>query len=448
MPDDERRDPRISGNAFTRTAKLAALPAAFAGRTTLGVGKRMVGRPAEAVLSEVQRRTADQIFSTLGQLKGGAMKFGQAMSVFEAALPEEIIGPYREAFTRLQDAAPPMPPSVVHRMLAAELGEDWRQRFTSFEDTPAASASIGQVHRAVWADGREVAVKIQYPGAAKALQSDLRQIGRLSRMFGVLVPGLDVKPLIKELQDRVAEELDYSLEATSQAAFAEAYAGDPDVAVPPVVTHTERVLVTEWMESVSSLAEIISTGTQAERDHFGEKFARFLISAPQRVGLLHADPHPGNFRILADGRLGVVDYGAVARLPDGFPPAIGHLLSVAVTGDAEAVTEGLREEGFIKPGVQIAPEVLAAYIGPFFEPATVEQFSFSRAWLREQMSRVMSPGTEGFGTAVKVNLPPNYLLIHRVWLGAIGVLSQLEATAPFRAILLESLPGFADQGQH
>ncbi|RYJ00616.1 MAG: AarF/ABC1/UbiB kinase family protein, partial [Actinomycetales bacterium] len=148
-------------------------------------------------------------------------------------------------------------------------------------------------------------------------------------------------------------------------------------------------------------------------------------------------------RTLADGRLGVVDFGAVARLEDGFPPAIGTLLRKAISGDAEAVTQGLRDEGFIRPGVTIEPATIAAYVAPFFEPATVDAFSFSRAWLRDQLARVTAPGAEGMGTAMKVNLPPEYLLIHRVWTGAIGVLSQLEATAPFKQILEDELPGFA-----
>jgi len=446
--DDGRREEVrrtvMPGSAFGRTARLAALPVGFAGRATLGVGKRMVGRPAQLVLTDVQRRTAEQIFSVLGQLKGGAMKFGQAMSVFEAALPDELAGPYREALTKLQDAAPAMPASTVHGVLENEMGDFWRDRFRSFDDAPVAAASIGQVHRAVWEDGRDVAVKIQYPGAARALRADLRQIARLSRLFAVLAPGLDVKPLVAELQARVEEELDYSLEAASQAVFAAAYADDPVYVVPAVVTHTERVLVTEWIESTGSLAAVIADGSQAERDLRGEQLARFLIGSPGRAGLLHADPHPGNFRTLADGRLGVVDFGAVARLEDGFPVVIGTLLRRAIEGDAEAVTDGLRAEGFIRPGVTIDPETLAAYVAPFFEPATVDDFHFSREWLREQLARVTAPGAEGMGTAMKVNLPPEYLLIHRVWTGTIGVLSQLEATAPFRAILLEELPGFAD----
>ena len=442
------QDPKarsIPSNAFARTARLAALPVGFAGRTTWGVGKRMVGVPANAVMSEVQARTADQIFKVLGELKGGAMKFGQAMSIFEAVLPEEIAGPYRETLTKLQDSAPPMPPEVVHRVMAEEFGADWRSKFTSFDDKPAASASIGQVHRGIWLDGTEVAVKIQYPGAAKALRSDLRQIARVARLFGVLAPGIDIKPLVEELQERAAEELDYSLESGAQQLFAIEFDGDPEIMVPEVITHTEHALVSTWIDSAHSLAEIITNGTQEERDRYGEMYVRFLFAGPARTGMLHADPHPGNYRILPDGRLGVVDFGAVARLPEGLPPIMGQLLRYAVDGDFERVVAGLRKAGFLRPGVRLDAETIANYLGPFVEPAKVERFAFNREWLREQMQRVSAPAADGLGTAVKINLPPEYLLIHRVWIGGIGVLSQLGATAPFREILRESLPGFSDE---
>lgn len=445
MADKGERDrgDGLKGGAFSRTARLAALPVGFAGRTTLGLGKRMVGTPANVVLTEVQRRTADQIFSVLGQLKGGAMKFGQAMSIFEAALPEELIGPYRETLTRLQDAAPPMPTSVVHRVLATELGPNWRDMFSSFDEKPAAAASIGQVHRAVWADGRDVAVKMQYPGAAKALMSDLRQISRLSRLFGVMAPGLDIKPLIRELQERVAEELDYTLEAQAGATFAAAFADDPEIVIPIPIHHTERLLVTTWLESEYSLAKIIADGTQEERDHYGEIYGRFMFAGPQRAGLLHADPHPGNFRIMADGRLGVIDFGAVARLPDGIPPDMGRLIRLTLEGDLDGVRGGLIDLGFLKPGTKLDAEAVGRYFGPFVEPARDETFTFSREWMRGQMTRVSAPTSDGMGTAMQFNLPPEYMLIHRVWLGGMGVLSQLGATAPFRGILAESLPGFA-----
>lgn len=445
MPDDQPPERRssLSGNAFARTARLASLPVGFAGRTTLGVGKRLVGKPAGAVLTEVQLRTADQIFKVLGELKGGAMKFGQAMSIFESALPDELIGPYRDTLTKLQDAAPPMSPRMVDSVMTTEFGPTWRSRFNSFDDTPTAAASIGQVHKATWQDGRDVAVKIQYPGAGRALRADLRQIARAARLFGVIAPGLDVKPLVAELQERVAEELDYSLEAGAQSLFAMEFEDDEHIVVPQVVDHTNRALVTTWLDSQHSLAHVIKHGTTAERDRYGQIYVRFLVDGPARTGMLHADPHPGNFRIMADGRIGVVDFGAVARLPEGFPPAIGHLLRSAVDGDYGRVVDGLRAEGFIRPGVRLDEETIRTYLAPFVEPALTDEFTFSREWIRTQTLRVTAPSAEGIGTALKINMPPEYMLIHRVWIGGIGVLSQLGATAPFRRILIESMPGFA-----
>ncbi|MFC6343551.1 AarF/UbiB family protein, partial [Nocardioides hankookensis] len=151
--------------AVARTARLAALPIGYAGRSAIGFGKRIGGKPADAVMSEIQQRTAEQLFRTLGELKGGAMKFGQMLSVMEAAFPEELAGPYREQLTRLQDAAPPMPTATVREILARDLGADWKERLVWLDGGPTAAASIGQVHRGRWVDDREVAVKVQYPGA-------------------------------------------------------------------------------------------------------------------------------------------------------------------------------------------------------------------------------------------------------------------------------------------
>jgi predicted unusual protein kinase regulating ubiquinone biosynthesis (AarF/ABC1/UbiB family) len=429
--------------AISRSAKLASLPLGVAGRATIGLGKRIGGRPAEIVASELQQRTAEQLFRVLGELKGGAMKFGQALSVFEAALPEDIAAPYRAALTKLQEAAPPMPPSAVHRVLTTGLGADWPSMFTSFDDKPAAAASIGQVHRAVWNDGREVAVKLQYPGAGPALLSDLNQLARLARLFAILNPGLDVKPLLAELKARVAEELDYALEAESQAAFAAAYDGDPDIVVPKVVHHGDRVLVSEWVDGVP-LSQIIRDGTDEQRDHAGLLFTRFLFSGPMRAGLLHADPHPGNFRIMADGRLAVLDYGAVNRLPDGLPPTIGPLVKLALADEAEEVLAGLRAEGFVRPDFEVDAQAVLDYVSPMLDPVREPLFHFTRAWLRQEAARVADPRSPANALGRQLNLPPTYLLIHRVTLGGIGVLCQLGAQAPFRGEMEKWLPGFAD----
>ena len=428
--------------AITRTAKLATLPVGLAGRTALGFGKRIGGRPAELVANEIQQRTAAQIFRVLGELKGGAMKLGQALSIFEAALPPELAGPYRATLTRLQESAPPLPARTVHRVLAEDLGPDWRERFEEFDDQPAAAASIGQVHKARWQDGRTVAVKIQYPGAGRALLNDFTQLSRVARLFSVLMPGLEVKPLLAELRERIAEELDYKLEAAAQQAFADAYAGDPDIYVPNVVEVTEHVLVTEWMDG-TPLSKIISDGSQEERDRAGLLFARFLFSGPARAGLLHADPHPGNFRMLADGRLGVLDFGAVDRLPGGMPPFMGRLLRLVHEGaDLTPVEEELREQGFLRPGVSVEMEALRAFLAPMAEPSRGERFKFSRDWLRGEATRITDSRAANLGR--RLNLPPSYLLIHRVSTAGTGVLCQLESEGPFRAEVLRWMPGYLD----
>ena len=423
---------------------MAALPVSYAGRTALGFGKRVGGKPAEAVTAELQQRTAEQMFKVLGELKGGAMKVGQALSIFEAALPEEFAAPYRATLTRLQDAAPPLPAETIHRILADELGDDWRDRFAEFSDVPAAAASIGQVHKATWHDGRVVAVKVQYPGADKALMADLNQLARMGKMFAAWIPGIEIRPLIDELRERVAEELDYLRESQSQRAYAAAFEGDPEFLIPHVLSASPHVLITEWVDGTPRSA-VIAAGTQEERDLAGTLLERFLLCGPARAGLLHADPHPGNFRMTPDGRLCVLDFGAVAHLPDGLPLAMGTLLRLAQSGDAETVLEGLRVEGFVRPHIDVDPEQVLSYLDPFVEPARHETFTFSRDWMRGQFTRLNDIRNPDFTVGLKLNLPPSYALIHRVWLGTIGVLCQLGATVPMRAELEQWAPGFVER---
>src|SRR3954454_21921964 len=432
----------IPRRAVSRSAKLAALPLGFAGRAALGFGKRVTGMASEVISAEVQQRTAEHLFSVLGQFKGGAMKFGQALSVFEAALPEDLAGPSRAALTKLQEAAPPLPAATVHKALETELGQEWRSLFAEFDDSPAAAASIGQVHRATWADGRPVAVKVQYPRAGSALISDLNQLGRLASLFRVVQPGLDVKPLVDELKARVVEELDYELEASAQRAFADAYADDELIYVPAVVASAPRVLVTEWIEG-TPLSNVIGSGTPEERDAAGARLAYLHFSAPAKAGLLHADPHPGNFRIMADGRLGVLDFGAVARVPGGLPEPIGRLTRLALAGEADQVLDGLRDEGFVKPDLEVDAQAILDYLRPMLEPIAADEFQFSRAWLRSEATRIASPRSPAYQLGRQLNLPPSYLLVHRVTLGSIGVLCQLESKASYRAIVTEWLNGFA-----
>ena len=433
----------IPRRAVFRTAKIASLPLGVAGRATVGLGKRMGGRDADVIQAELQQRTAEQIFKVLGELKGGAMKFGQALSVFEAALPEELAAPYRAALTKLQEAAPPMPADSVHRVLVDQMGPTGATTSGPSTTRPPRPPRSARCTRPSGATGAPVAVKIQYPGAGPALLSDLNQLARLARLFAVVSPGLDVNPLLKELKERVAEELDYPLEATSQQAFAKAFPGDPDILVAPVVAYTPRVLVSEWIDGMP-LSAIIREGTQEQRDRAGLLLLRFLFSGPGRAHLLHADTHPGNFRLMADGRLGVIDFGAVNRLPTGLPEPIGRLSRLALQGRADDVFEGLRAEGFVKDDVELDADGVLDYLLPILAPLRNETFTFSRAWLRQEALRLADPRSPAAVLGRQLNLPPSYLLIHRVTLGGIGVLCQLGATVPVRAEMARLMPGFLD----
>ncbi|HWC80602.1 MAG TPA: AarF/ABC1/UbiB kinase family protein [Pseudonocardiaceae bacterium] len=436
----------IPRKAVARTAKLASLPLGVAGRMVGGWGRRLAGQNAADISADISAKTAEQVFAVLGQLKGGAMKFGQALSVFEAAVPDELAEPYREALTKLQTAAPPMPARTVHRVLAEQLGAGWRKRFAEFDDEPAASASIGQVHRAVWHDGREVAVKVQYPGADEALLADLRQLQRFSRLFQALVPGADVKPLLAELRDRMVEELDYRAEADNERVFAEVFdPGDPQarIVVPRVVASAPKVMVTEWFTG-TPLARIIREGTAAERNEAGQLLAEFHFSAPARTGLLHADPHPGNFMVLDDGRMAVLDFGACARLPEGLPRPLGVMTRLALEGRSADLLDLLRNEHFVRSGTELTAQDVLDYLAPFTEPLSKERFHFTRRWLQRQAGRVGDARNQEFRTGRSFNLPPQYLLVHRVTLGATGILCQLDAEVRVREIVEKWQPGFAD----
>ena len=428
--------------SITRSARMVGIPAAHVGRRAVSAGKTMLGKDAEEAKLEAQLKTAAQLFRVMGTLKGGAMKVGQLMSVFESSLPEELVGPYRESLSKLQDSAPPMSTANVLKQMKKNLGDDWRSRFIEFNEQPAAAASIGQVHKAIWKDGREVAVKIQYPGAAGALIADLNQISRLARLVGLSIPGLDVKALVIELKQRVIEELDYIHESRAQKQFANAYEGHPDFFIPHVLSASPEVVITEWVDS-RPLLEVINYGTTEERNKYGQLLLRFLLSGPTMAGLLHCDPHPGNFRIMPDGRMVVLDFGATAEFPDGLPKSMGALLKVAMIGDEVGVVEGLRQEGFIRPGIDLDPSSLLNYLAPFTEPSSVPVFKHSRAWLQELFAKTADPRNPDWSVAFKINLPPEYLMIHRTWMGSLGVLCQLESEFAVRDEFANWVPGFA-----
>lgn len=434
------KDDDMPTSAVRRAARLARLPLGAAGRATRGLGRRLGGASKQSVSDAARAEAAEQVFRVLGEMKGGAMKVGQTLSLFEAFWPEEMVGPYRTHLRRLQDQAPPMPTSRVHQVLERELGAEWKSLFRDFSARPAAAASIGQVHRAVWAaTGQPVAVKVQYPGADVALKADLDQLQRLGHVLAPLAGGMDIRPLMADIARRVADEVDYEIEAEAQQQAADGFEGHAEFVVPHVVHHSRRVMVSEWIDgrSFASVAE----DDPDTRNELALRYVKFLFAGPQEVGLLHGDPHPGNFKVLDDGRLGIIDFGLVDRLPDGLPPAIGDLISIANRGDAATVTEGLRTEGFLLPrSGDVDPQELLDFLGPFLEPARTPEFHFTREWMQQEFSRVMA--SRDTRIARQLNLPQDYVLIERVWLGGIAVLSQMDVRANFQQILDAYLPSW------
>lgn len=384
------------------------------------------------------------MFAVLGELKGGAMKVGQALSVFEAGMPDKYAEPFREALTKLQSEAPPLPADEVEKVLDAQLGLKWRERFAEFDGQAAAAASIGQVHRAVWSDGREVAVKIQYPGADEALRSDLKQLRRLAPLLRPLNPGTDVKGVIDELYESTVSELDYRLEADTQRVFAAEFAGDPLIRVPSVLASAPKVLVTEWANG-RALSKIAAEGSPEERNRTAELLSEFQFSSPSRVGMMHGDPHPGNFLLGDDGRMVVLDFGASIPLPNGFPSVLTAMMRLALENRGDELVALMTRAGYVGRGGMDSADAMA-FLGPFIEPMREPSFQFDRAWMQGILAVYGDFSGREFRTARSFTLPREYVLIHRVLSASVGMLCQLEATAPYQQIVRRWMPEiFADE---
>ncbi|WKG05282.1 AarF/ABC1/UbiB kinase family protein [Mycolicibacterium sp. HK-90] len=434
----------IKRGSVARNAKLAGLAGGMAGRAALGFGKRLTGKSKDEVTAELMDKAAQQLFAVLGELKGGAMKVGQALSVLEAAIPEQYGKPYREALTKLQREAPPLPAAKVHRVLDAQLGTKWRERFTSFDDTPVASASIGQVHKAVWSDGREVAVKIQYPGADEALRADLKTIQRLVGVFKQLAPGVDIQGIVDELIERTDMELDYRLEAENQRAFAKAYRDDPHFCIPAIVASAPKVVIAEWMDGIP-MSVIIREGTPEQRDLMGTRLSELTFDAPKRLQMMHGDAHPGNFMLLPDGRMGVIDFGAVAPLPDGFPTSLGECIRLARDKNYDELLPTMEEAGFIQKGQQVSIEEVDDMLRQYVEPIEVDVFHYNRRWIQRMAAGQMDNWVAQIKTARQLDLPPNLAIPLRVIASTIAMCCQLDAHVPMKAIATELVPGFAEE---
>jgi len=467
-----RERPVLPTGALRRTGRLAVLPLRHAAHSAAAAS-----RLSRTATDQVAARTAEQLFATFGELKGGAAKLGQAMSVFEAAMPEEVAAPYRSALRRLTDAAPAMPAEVARRVVAADLtvayGPGWQERLMAFDDKPAAAASIGQVHRGRWRDDGgqivEVAVKVQYPGVGKALRSDLRQARLLARVMTRLTR-LNVSGLADELATRVVEELDYVREGRVQTEVAAAFThhipqelaaargagvheppGRTSVTVPAVYAATPRVLITGWLEgaSLSTLLngdkDLLPAGwRELDSGDAADLAARLLghaIYAPAAcTGWMHADLHPGNFVLLPGSRLGMLDFGAVAATPGGIPAPFGQLAAAVLAADGPAAISLARQVGALPTDAEVDPRLIVELLHPIAATAAADSFTYSRPWLRSLMAHLTEPR---FAPAMRnLTPPPAYALVWRATLSAAGLFAQLGATVPTRGFHLAYSPGF------
>jgi len=331
-------------------------------------------------------------------------------------------------------------------VLDAQLGTKWRERFASFDDAPVASASIGQVHKAVWSDGREVAVKIQYPGADEALRADLKTMQRMVSVLKQLSPGADVQGVVDELIERTEMELDYRLEADNQRAFAKAYEGHPHFVVPHIVASAPKVVIQEWIEGIP-LSVIIREGSTEQRDLMGTRLFELTYDAPRRLEMMHGDAHPGNFMLLADGKMGVIDFGAVAPLPGGIPVEIGLATRYALNDDYDNLLTTMQKIGFIQKGEQVSKREMDEMMRQYVEPLEVEVFHYTRKWLQRMTAINMKPDRAAgqIKAARQMDLPAKLAIPLRVIASNVAIACQLDAHIPVRKLAADLVPGFAEE---
>ncbi len=390
-------------------------------------------RSPEEAADALERRhleAAERMVATLGRMKGAAMKIGQLASFIDTEfLPPEYRDLYQEHLAQLRTQAPTMPWSQVRKVLDEEWEEPCEELFEQIEHDAAAAASIGQVHRAVLPDGRRVAVKIQYPGVAEAIAADMQNAGLILRMAKALAPGLDAKAAAAELKERVMEELDYELEAQNQRSFARGYRGHPFIHVPDVVTRlsTQRVLVSEWVDGAGF--EEVRQLPQEERDRFGEIIYRFCFGSIFHLQHFNADAHPGNYLLMADGRVAFLDFGMTKHLDKDQIELEIAALDAIFDGDPERLRVALHDLGFLNNPQKVDAEQLMEHVktvgGWYMEDREV---TVDSRRVMDAIAAVSDPRSEFYRLMRRENLPANELMGRRMESGVLAVLGQLEAT--------------------
>jgi len=436
---------RIPTSRVRRTAKIGSLAASQAVRQA-GTRAANVARSDEAAQAALERRhleAAEQIVTALGTMKGAAMKLGQVLSFLDVGLvPEEHREEFQAKLAALRDAAPKVSFKDMRKVIEQELDDDLSELFASFDEDPIAAASIGQVYRATLHDGRDVAVKVQYPGVAAAVRADMQNLGLIMRVVKRMTPGLDVKAVTEEIRLRIDEELDYELEAQNQRALARIFRGHPFIHVPDVVTRLsrERVIVSEFVEGVGF--EQLKGYPQADRDRLGEIIFRFFFGCLLRHHQFSGDPHPGNFLLQPDGRVAFLDFGLFKRMAREDVESELAVARAVTEGDAAAVHALLASNGFLPAPERIKPEELLAFMQDIAGWYTADVDLRLTPELATHVAIESSdPRSSQFRTLRHQDMQPEHLFTVRMQLLVLAVLGQLRARANWHRIAREWMYG-------
>ncbi|MEA2517261.1 MAG: hypothetical protein QOG16_1099 [Actinomycetota bacterium] len=442
MSDDRKNKDVLPTGWLQRGAKLAGQTSRSAARF-VGTRARSFASPdrAQEFLDGFHQQTAKQLVEMLGEMKGAAMKVGQLASFYEFAAPGEYLSTYRDALTMLQNSAPPMDPEASRLVIKEEFGKSADEVYAQFIDEPVASASIGQVHRAILHTGEEVAVKVQYPGVDAAVRADLKNVSAMTKISVAIAPNLDPKEVAAEVKDRVMEELDYRREASNQAKFAELWAGHPFVVIPRVYPEycKTRVITQEFIHGKPFMSAM--EWDQEKRDQLGETLYRFFFGSFNRFMLFSADPHPGNYLLLPRGKVAFLDFGLVRAIDPGTLKLFVELGQAMVADDRErgrGALEGLGVLNRRTPEVDAVWEHLKSLNYPLLQN---EELTIDPKMVQHIAAAGMDPRSESFSTLRKVGIPGVMITFNRMSFGVASLLARLEATANWQAMARELWTG-------